>query len=509
MRYGMFGETWFARLAARGLTMPAADTPLDVAICGAGFGGIAMARALQRAGVSNYRVFEKADAVGGTWRENHYPGAACDVPSHLYSLADAPNPAWTRLFPRQAEIQAHLLTLGAELAARGRIDCGWRLQRARWDAAACCWELTSAAGQVQRARTLVLALGGLHVPALPELPGRERFAGAAFHSAQWRHDVALAGRRVAVIGSGASAIQFVPAIAAEVAHLSVLQRTPAWLMPRPDLAFPAWLRQAFAHMPWLRLALRGGIFGLLEILSSGLTHRRTGFWAQAWARRHLQRQIADPDLRAKLTPDYPIGCKRVLISSDYYPALARPNVELVTAPISAIEPDGVRMADGRLIGVDVLIYGTGFRPMDVLADVDLIGRDGRELRDDWRARPQAHLGIGVHGYPNLHFLLGPNTALGHNSVLYMIESQVRHILALRQTMAERGAIAVEPTAAAQAAYLERVDAGFGASAWAGGCRSWYLDDAGHNIALWTASALAYRRLTRRVRADEYQFHPPS
>ena len=461
-----------------------------------------MARALARAGVDNYQVFEKADEVGGTWRENHYPGAACDVPSHLYSLADAPNPAWTRLFPRQPEIQAHLLKLGDALFASGRIRYGWCLRRARWDAAAGCWELDNATGERQRARTLILALGGLHVPAIPDIAGRERFAGPAFHSAQWRHDVPLGGCRVAVIGTGASAIQFVPAIAAEAAQLTLLQRTPPWVMPRPDLAFPPWLPCAFARLPWLRLGLRGSIFGLLELLSSGLLHPRTAFWARALARRHLRRQIADPALRAALTPDYPIGCKRVLISSDYYPALTRTNVQVETTPIASVEADGVRLRDGRLIAADVLIYGTGFRPMDVLADVEIIGRDGRNLRDDWQQRPQAHLGINVHGYPNLHFLLGPNTALGHNSVLYMIESQVRHILALRRLLLTRGARAAEPTVAAQARWLARVDSGFGSSAWSH-CRSWYVDAQGHNIALWTGSALAYRWLVRRVNADEF------
>jgi cation diffusion facilitator CzcD-associated flavoprotein CzcO len=479
---------------------------LEYAIVGAGFGGIAMARALQRAGVDNHRVFEKASEVGGTWRENHYPGAAFDVPSHLYSLSDAPNPAWTRLFPRQPEIQAHLIQLGAELVARGRIEFDWRLRTARWDAAGACWVIANDRGDEHRARTLVLALGGLHVPALPAICGRGTFAGAAFHSAQWRHDVPLAGQRVAVIGSGASAIQFVPEIAREAARLTLFQRTPPWIVPRPDMALPEWLQRTFASQHWLRLGLRGSIFGLLELLASGLLHPRLAFWARALAHRHLRRQIADPALRAKLTPDYPIGCKRVLISSDYYPALTRANVELETTAISAIEPAGIRLVDGRLIEADVLVYGTGFRPMDVLADVTIEGRDGRQLRDDWQPRPQAQLGIHVHGYPNLHFLLGPNTALGHNSVLYMIESQVRHVLALHALRRQRGALAIEPTSVAQSQWLSRVDARFAASAWAGGCRSWYLDGAGHNIALWTGSALAYRRLTRRVDAGEFCFH---
>lgn len=478
---------------------------LDYAIIGAGFGGIAMARALNAAGIDNYRVFEKAAEVGGTWRENHYPGAACDVPSHLYSLADAPNSAWTRLFPRQPEIQAHLRQLGAELGAQARIEFNWQLSAARWDAQDQSWLLENVQGERCKARSVVLALGGLHVPAYPDIPGIEQFAGIAFHSARWRHDVPLAGKRVAVIGTGASAIQFMPAIAPEVASLAVCQRTPAWLMPRTDVEFSARMQRAFARWPWLRKTLRGSIFTLLEVLSSALIHRRLAFWARALSRRHLRKQVPDLALRARLTPDYPIGCKRVLISSDYYPALQLPQVELVDTPIAAVGAEGLLLADGRHLPADVLIYGTGFRPMDVLTGLCIEGRDGRRLDADWQQRPQAHLGISPHGYPNLHFLLGPNTALGHNSVLYMIESQVRHILALRGAMQQRGARSAEATAAAQQGYLARVDRGFGDSAWAGGCHSWYLDDAGQNIALWTGSCLAYRWLTRKVRALDYVF----
>lgn len=478
---------------------------LELAIVGAGFGGLAMARAAGAAGMGDFVLLEKAGDVGGTWRENTYPGAACDVPAHLYSLAAAPNPAWTRLFPQQGEIQSHLQALAVDLQLAGRLRLGWTLKSARWDSDCACWQLRSADGLEIKARALVLALGGLHVPAWPALAGRESFAGVSFHSAQWRHDHDLSGRRVGVIGTGASAVQFVPQIASQVAQLSVFQRTPSWLMPRPDVALPAWLRQTFEHLPWLRKAFRGSIFLTLELLSSGLTHRRSGLWARALARRHLRAQVADAGLRARLTPDYPVGCKRVLISSDYYPALQRANVDLLDTAIERIEPAGVRLVDGRLIALDTLIYGTGFRPMDVLSVIEILGRNGRSLHEDWRPRPSAYLGIGVHGYPNLHLLLGPNTALGHNSVLYMIESQVQHILLTMRARQQRGARAIEPTESAQQRWLRCVDARFPASAWAGGCRSWYLDEHGHNIALWTASCMAYRRLTRRLREADYSY----
>lgn len=476
---------------------------LDVVVVGAGFGGLAMARALDRAGIGSYRILEKAREVGGTWRENSYPGAACDVPSHLYSLSDAPNPDWSRLFPQQPEIQQYLRKLGAPLIERGPIEYGFRLRRARWDAVAGCWEVESVDGRSVRGRSLVLAMGGLHQPALPDIPGCKRFAGESFHSAQWRHDVDLTGKRVAVVGTGASAVQIVPAIVGSVAALSVFQRTPSWILPRPDVAIPLWFRGLLRRVPVLRLALRGAIFLWLELLSSALLHPRSAFWARWLAKRQLRRQVADPAVRGRLVPDYPIGCKRVLLSSAFYPALLQPHAELVDAGIAGIEPAGLRLIDGRLVEVDVIVYATGFRPMDVLNGVEIEGRDGRSLAEAWRDRPQAHLGIGVHGFPNLFFLLGPNTALGHNSVLYMIESQVRHVLAALAARHKAGAEAIEPRAEAQARFIADLDHRFRGTAWAGGCRSWYLDACGRNIALWIGSARAYRRITRRFRRDDH------
>lgn len=482
--------------------MPDEKPLLEYAIVGAGFGGLAMADALQRAGESSFVILEKAAQAGGTWRDNHYPGAACDVPSHLYSLSDFPNPGWTRMFPQQPEIQAHLLRSAQPLLDAGRIKTNWRLQQARWLADAACWELKSADGQRLHARHLVAAMGGLHVPRYAALPGLESFQGIQFHSAEWRHDAKLDDKRVVVIGCGASAVQFIPEIARRVAGLKILQRTPPWVLPRPDFAFSAGWQRAFAHLPLLRLALRCAIFLWFEILSSALLSRRSAGWARWIAQRHLHQQIASPALRAQLTPDYSIGCKRVLISSNYYPALTHSNVELVSERAVAIESRGVRLANGRLLEADILIHGTGFAPLDVLRDLSILGRDGRSLAEDWRTRPVAHLGIGVHGYPNLHFLLGPNTALGHNSVLYMIECQVRHLLAQRRTLKRRGLRTVEPTLEAQQRFLAEIDVRFAPSAWAGGCNSWYLDERGQNIALWTGTCLAYRW---RTRLDESEY----
>ncbi len=477
----------------------------DIAIIGAGFGGLAMARALLRIGRRDFRIFEKADEVGGTWRDNTYPGAACDVPSHLYSLSDAPNPRWSRLFPQQPEIQAYLQTLAEPVRAAGLLQTGWTLTSAQWDAEAKVWLIESTTGQRVRARVLIAAMGGLHVPAWPDIADRDAFQGRSWHSARWPEGADLTGLKVGVIGTGASAVQLVPVLAEQAAELHVFQRTPVWVMPRPDVAISRFWQRAFAAIPPLRLALRGSIFLWLELVASALLHPQMAGWARWLARRHLRNQVGAPDLRARLTPTFPLGCKRVLVSSDYYPALQRANVQLVDAGIEKIEADGVQLADGRRIALDVLIYATGFRPMAILDGVEIVGIDGHRLADDWRERPQAHLGIGVAGYPNLFFLLGPNTALGHNSVLTMIESQVRHVLLLLNETARRGSKSVDPTAQAQRDFINGIDQRFTGTAWAGGCRSWYLNAHGQNIALWIGSSLSYRRRTRRLRESEYLF----
>jgi cation diffusion facilitator CzcD-associated flavoprotein CzcO len=475
---------------------------VEVLIIGAGFGGIAMAHELDGLGIDDYLIVEKADAVGGTWRDNVYPGAACDVPSHLYSLSFAPNPQWTRLFPRQGEIRAHVEALAKPWRERGKLRFGWRVATMRWDETARLWQVTSAAGETISARLIVAAMGGLHVPNWPEIPGRESFAGAHCHTARWDHGIDVAGKRVGVIGTGTSAIQAIPELAKTAAQLQVFQRTPSWVFPRPDLRVPSWLRGTFAKLPLLQLAFRAMLYLQLELLSLALLKPWTAFWARWLARRQLRRQVPDPALRAVLTPTYPIGCKRIALASDYYPALQRPNVTLETGAIAAIERDGVRLVDGRLVELDVLIYATGFRPMDVLADVRIEGEGGATLNARWQERPRTANGVAVPGFPNLFFLLGPNTALGHNSALYMIESQTRHVAALLKRMREERGTRVCAKPEAEAQFIARIDDAFPGTAWAGGCRSWYLDSHGHNIALWIGASFTYRwRLRRAARSD--------
>lgn len=478
---------------------------VEVLIVGAGFGGIAMAHELDRRGIDDYLIVEKADAVGGTWRDNTYPGAACDVPSHLYSLSFAPNPFWSRLFPRQAEIRAQVEATSRPWVARGKFRFGWTLRSLEWLAERSLWRATNAAGEGIEARVVVAAMGGLHVPNWPDIPGRETFAGASCHTARWDPGIDLAGRRVGVIGTGTSAIQVVPELAKTAGRLHVFQRTPVWVLPRPDVAIPRWLQRLFAALPPLRLAVRGAIYLQLEALSLALLKPRTAFWARWLARRQLRTQVPDSALRRALTPDYPIGCKRIALSNDFYPALVQPNVAVETTPIAAIEPAGVRLRDGRLVALDALVYATGFRPMDVLAGVDIAGAGGSRLAERWRERPTTANGVAVPGFPNLFFLLGPNTALGHNSVLYMIESQARHVAGLLADARQAGAACIEARPEAETAFMSAIDAAFPGTAWAGGCRSWYLDDRGHNIALWVGPSLAYRWRLRRARRRDYAF----
>lgn len=478
---------------------------VEVLVIGAGFGGIAMAHELDSRGIDDYLIVEKAAEVGGTWRDNTYPGAACDVPSHLYSLSFAPNPDWSRLFPRQPEIRAYIDAMSQPWIARGKLRFGWTLKSMDWQPDSGTWRVTNAAGECIEARHVVAAMGGLHVPNWPDIPGRDRFAGEHCHTARWDHRIEVAGKRIGVIGTGTSAIQVIPELAGVAARLHVFQRTPVWVLPRPDLPIPTWLRRLFATLPPLRLAFRAALYLQLEALSLALLRPRSAFWARWLAKRHLRRQIGDPALRAILQADYPIGCKRIALSSDYYPALGRDDVTLEADAIASIEPTGVRLANGRLIELDALIYATGFRPMDVLSDVRVAGEGGATLNDHWADRPRSANGIAVPGFPNLFFLLGPNTALGHNSVLTMIESQTRHIGALLSDLNAAGKHRVEATADAERRFMDDIDGAFPHTAWAGGCKSWYIDDQGHNIALWIGPALSYRSRLRRARRRDYRF----
>lgn len=487
-----------------------APIPVRVAVIGAGFGGLGAAIGLRRHGIDDFVVLERAATLGGTWRDNRYPGAACDVPSHLYSFSFAPNPRWSRWYSPQPEIRAYLERCATDRGVRPHVRFGHDVRRLDWDEAARRWHVRTSGGDYV-AQFVVAAPGPLAEPRLPDLPGLASFAGRMFHTARWPEDLDLRGARVAVIGTGASVIQVVPAIQPRVSRLVVFQRTPPWVIPRNDFALGRGLHGLLERAPPLCRLVRGGLYLAHEIAGLALRHPVLARLGQQIARLHLWRQVRDPALRRALTPDYLIGCKRVLLSDDWYPALQQPNVTLVTGGAAAITPRGVVGADGVEHAADAIVLGTGFEVTEVRFAERVHGRGGRRLADDWRPSPRAHLGTTVAGYPNLFFLLGPNTALGHSSVVLMIESQIEHVLNAIASADARAADVLEPRAEVQAGFVADVDRRMRGTVWlAGGCRSWYLDSAGRNSAIWPGSVGAFRRRVAPFRESEYRLegHAP-
>ncbi len=482
---------------------------IGVAIIGAGFSGLGMAIALTRAGRRDFVILEKADGIGGTWRDNTYPGCACDVPSHLYSFSHDLNPGWSRMYPQQGEILAYQNDVADRYELRPHMRTGAHVTRLDWDDTALLWTITTADGRTFRARAVVSGMGGLHIPAFPDLPGMADFSGSSFHTSHWNHDTDLTGKRVAIIGTGASAIQVVPAIAPKVSHLTLFQRTPPWVVPKGDRAMSTFERGLFRTIPFAQQAYRWVIYALNEVRAIGFTRQPERMLrGETEGRAHIARQIADPELREKVTPNYRIGCKRVLISNEYYPALARDNVTLETDAIAAVTPQGVRLVDGREILADVIIYATGFKPFDMMESTTVTGRDGRDLAAEWGQSPNAHKGITVSGYPNLFFLMGPHTGLGHNSIIYMIESAIRYVMDALETLDKRGAAALDVKPQAQTAFVSDVKERLKGTVWATGCRSWYMNADGEVPTLWPDFTFRYRRLTAHLDAENYHFTPP-
>jgi cation diffusion facilitator CzcD-associated flavoprotein CzcO len=487
-------------------------TTTDVLIIGTGFAGMGMAINLRRSGREDFLLLEKADEVGGTWRDNTYPGCACDIPSHMYSFSYAQNPDWTRSYSYQPEIYAYLRTVADEFDLRDKIHFRTEMTSAAWDDDEQLWRVTTADGATYAARVLVSGIGGLHIPHVPDLPGRDDFEGVAFHSAQWRHDVDLTGKRVAVVGTGASAIQFVPQIAGQVEQLTVFQRTPPWVLPKPDHPIPERARALFRTVPGAQRAYRDLVYWVLEARALGFNgHPRILQLAEKMVGRQIERTVADPALREQLVPDYRMGCKRVLIANDYYPTFNRDNVDLVTGPVERVTPRGVVGPDGVEREVDVIIYGTGFHVTDAFEYVDVTGRDGVTLWEQFQKEGiETYLGINVAGFPNFSFLLGPNTALGHNSVVFMIEQQAKYVVRMLDAMDARGVRAVDVRADAQARYNEEIQAKLERGIWStGGCTSWYLDTQGRNRTIWPGFTFAYWWRTRSVDQDAYTWGLPA
>ncbi|RSM89483.1 NAD(P)/FAD-dependent oxidoreductase [Kibdelosporangium aridum] len=478
-----------------------------VVVVGTGFSGLGMAIQLKKAGRSDFVVLEKAQDVGGTWRDNTYPGCACDIQSHMYSFSFEQNPDWTRSFSPQPEIWDYLRRVTEKYDVRQHIRFGVEMVGAHWDAEESRWHLLARNGDEYVAKFVVSGIGALHIPRIPELPGLPDFKGKTFHSADWDHDYDLRGKRVAVIGTGASSIQFVPQIAPQVAELTVFQRTPPWIMPKPDHAMPEWSKRLFRLVPGAQRLYRNAIYWMLEARAIGFNGRPGVMKAgELIARRHMARQVKNPALRRKLTPDYTMGCKRVLISNDYYPALARQNVHVVTEGVTHVREHSVIAADGTEHEVDVIIFGTGFHVTDAFDELDVIGLDHKNLSKEWQQRGmQTHKGITVSGFPNLFFLLGPNTGLGHNSVVFMIESQIRYVAEAIDLVERSEAKALNVRPEVQDDFNERVQHKLVKGVWTqGGCKSWYLDAAGVNRTVWPGFTWRYWLETRTVDPADFE-----
>ncbi len=492
------------------MAVPSLPSRVDQLIVGAGFAGLCAAIKLAEDGETDYVVIDKGDDVGGTWRDNTYPGACCDVPSQLYSFSFARNPEWSSSYSPQREIQDYLRRIAREYAAvADKTVLGTDLERATWDDGEQVWRCRTSSGDVV-ARTLITGTGSLSEPRLPEIEGIDTFAGKLFHSARWDHSVDLAGQRVAVIGTGASAIQIVPDVQHLAAHLDVYQRTAPWVIPRNDRRYSRPERLALRHVPALSRLYRTGIYWAHEGYVPAFTWQpRLAAPAEKAATINLRKGIKDPELRAKVTPAFRLGCKRVLRSNTYYPALAADNVDLVTDPITRITPTGIVTDDGVEHPVDVIVVATGFWTTEQPVAERIVGREGRTLTEEWAAGGMsAYKGTTVHGFPNLFMLTGPNTGQGHTSVVFVIESQVAYVRDALRTMRERGYATVEPLAEAQRRWNANLQRRMKRTVWTtGGCSSWYLDRHGRNTALWPKSTFTLRRRLARFDVEAYDVQP--
>ena len=487
-------------------TEPSPPADHDVILIGSGFSGLAMAHRLKRDGNDDFVILERGDSVGGTWRDNHYPGCACDIQSHLYSFSFAPNPEWSRMFARQDEIRDYLERCATDIGARPHLRFGATVTGAALDEDAGLWRVEVNGSEVLTARVLISCMGGLSNPSYADVPGLDSFRGPSFHSAEWDHDAELAGKRIAVIGTGASAIQFVPQIAPHAQRVHVFQRTAPWVIPKRDRPIGRRERAIYRRFPSVQRAYRRFIYWALESRVVAFTAQpRILKLAGRLGRLHIRRQISDPELRRRVTPDYVMGCKRVLISNDYYPALDRDDVELVTDGIERVTEDSIVTADGRELPVDVIIHGTGFHVQDMLTGTRIRGRGGADLESVWNERGmQAHRGTAIAGFPNLFFLLGPNTGLGHNSIVHMIESQAHYVSKALAAIKRRGAWSAEPRPEAQESFNRKLQGMLDGAVWSeGGCRSWYLDSSGRNTTLWPDFTFRFRRQTSRFDEREY------
>lgn len=475
-----------------------------ILIIGTGFGGLATAYHLKQSGEEDFILVERKADVGGVWRDNSYPGCACDVQSHLYSFSFAPNADWSREFSPQAEIHAYLQQCAQDFGLLPHIRFNHDVTRMDWQEDAGEWVVQTSQGEF-RAGHVVGAFGSLSDPDIPKVNGIENFKGQVFHSATWPRNFSARGKRVAVVGTGASALQFIPVIQPDVADMHVFQRTPPWVMPRHDGPIGSLTRASYRRLPLLMQAERLKIYAQRESFALGFMYPKLMQQAQKTALKHLQSAVKDPVLRRKLTPDYTLGCKRILISNSYYPALAQRNVEVVTDGIASVTADSVVGRDGKERKVDAIIFGTGFKTKDLPFAHYIHDDKGRTLAEYWAGSPKAYMGTSIHGFPNLYLLHGPNIGLGHTSVVYMLEAQAEHIAGVIQLARRKGFDIVEPTARAQQAFVDKIAEDMKGTVWvAGGCASWYLDSTGRNSSLWPGFTFAYRKLATDIKERDYQ-----
>jgi cation diffusion facilitator CzcD-associated flavoprotein CzcO len=483
------------------------STRARVVIVGAGFGGVGLGIKLKKSGLDDFIILEKSDSVGGVWHDNRYPGAACDVPSRLYSFSFEPWFDWPDRFASQSDILDYLRNCARKYDLESHIRFGAQVIEARWDDSSKRWFVQTSNGDIFSAQSLVSATGQLSRPFVPKLPGIESFVGAAFHSARWRPEYDLADKRIGVIGTGASSIQIIPAIAPLVRTLYVFQRTAAYVLPKRNKAYSRQQRSTFRRFPILPSIARFLKYAAWESKAFAFVTWRTALRVKRSAFfRNLGRGVQNPDLRSRLTPDYRIGCKRILLSDEFYPAMSRPNVELVTEGIVEVRTDAIVTADGTEHKVDCIIFATGFAATEFLVPMKVTGLRGQDLHEAWKGGAEAHLGITVAGFPNFFMLYGPNTNLAHNSIVYMIESQIRFIMACIVRLCRDEVRSIEVRQDIQDRFNRKLQRRLQKATWSKGCTSWYLTAAGKNVANWPGYSLEFRLRTHTPTWDEYAVH---
>ncbi len=483
-----------------------------VLIVGAGFAGLGMGIRLKQSGIHDFTILERSDRLGGTWRDNTYPGVACDIPSHLYSYSFEPNPYWSRLFAPQEEILAYLERCADKYGVRQHIRFGTAVTGASFDERSGQWTVTTSQGMTLRCRVLVSGSGhALSKPVYPDVPGRERFRGKTMHSSRWDHTYALAGKTVAVIGTGASAVQIVPSIANDVERMFVFQRTAAWVQSKPERLFSEREQHLFRDRPYVQKLVRGAIYGVFEALALGyVVEPRLNRLRELACLRFLRETVPDPVLREKLTPNFRLGCKRILVSSDYYPALQRANVELVTEPIAEIREHSIVSGDGKERALDAIVYATGFEASEAKPPFPMAGRGGLDLKEVWKQGVTAYGGTTISGFPNAFLLVGPNTILGHSSMIFMMESQFAYVLDAIRTIRSRRLKYVDVRRDVEGAYNDRLQKRLARTVWSsGGCVSWYMTRSGKNTVTWPGFTFEFRHQMRRFDAESYVLAPRS